>query len=182
MNRKEFLRNSVLLGTTLAFSEQNAFAGNLVTNGIDRLADEQGSGATVRRKCPGAAHGRRNGALTLYLSPRQCRKSRQQVSGKNPGSAGQRRIRERGFLHQKTDTAIFQPHPAFNFLDESFHSAEAPKGDLLRRINSNTGLMTKCSNYWPTYPKTWTATVGAFLATTRTSTGSPCYNVRTTKN
>lgn len=43
MNRKEFLRNSVLLGSTLALSEQSAFAGNLVVNGIDRLADEQGN-------------------------------------------------------------------------------------------------------------------------------------------
>ncbi|HOY07173.1 MAG TPA: superoxide dismutase [Saprospiraceae bacterium] len=43
MNRKEFLRNSVLLGSTLAFSEQSAFAGNLVNNPIDRLADEQGN-------------------------------------------------------------------------------------------------------------------------------------------
>lgn len=43
MNRKEFLRNSLLLGGTLAISEQHAFAGNLVVNGIDRLTDAQGN-------------------------------------------------------------------------------------------------------------------------------------------
>ncbi|MEO6040071.1 MAG: hypothetical protein ABIQ93_16780, partial [Saprospiraceae bacterium] len=43
MNRKEFLRNSVLLGGALALTEQRAFAGNLVVNGIDRLVDAQGN-------------------------------------------------------------------------------------------------------------------------------------------
>lgn len=43
MDRKEFLRNSFLLGTALAVNEQRAFAGNLVVNGIDRLTDDQGN-------------------------------------------------------------------------------------------------------------------------------------------
>ena len=43
MNRKEFLRNSLLLGGALAISEQRAFAGNLVVNGMDRLTDAQGN-------------------------------------------------------------------------------------------------------------------------------------------
>lgn len=43
MNRKEFLRNSLLLGGAVALNEQRAFASNLVVNGIDRLTDEQGN-------------------------------------------------------------------------------------------------------------------------------------------
>ncbi len=43
MNRKEFLRNSLLLGGAVALNEQRAFASNLVVNGIDRLTDDQGN-------------------------------------------------------------------------------------------------------------------------------------------
>ncbi|MCC6413803.1 MAG: superoxide dismutase [Saprospiraceae bacterium] len=43
MNRKAFLRNSLLLGGAVALSDQKAFAGNLVNNNIDRLTDEQGN-------------------------------------------------------------------------------------------------------------------------------------------